>query len=343
MTVKPVWAENGKVYIIDQTRLPGQYMIREILTVQEMFDAIACLAVRGAPAIGIAASFGVYLGVKETSFTSREEFISAVASACDTLSHARPTAVNLFWALRKIKECAETMIFTSREASVSRLYEYAQSILSEDIRSGQAIGCYGAPLLTGKGGILTHCNAGGLASSGYGTALAPIYVLQERGEHPKVCADETRPLLQGARLTVWELMQAGVDVTLLCDNMAGDAMRRGLIGAVIVGADRITQNGDTANKIGTYSLSVLAKAHGIPFYVAAPFSTIDFETSRGDEIQIEQRSADEVRCLSGQLITCENVPVLNPAFDVTPGSNITAIITDRGVITPPFMDNLKRI
>lgn len=342
MTIRPIWAEDGRVFIIDQTLLPETCKTVEIRNAKAMWDAIKTLAVRGAPAIGIAAAFGVYLGVRDLPFTTKEEWLQAIHKTTDYLASSRPTAVNLFWALNQMKAFATGQIYEGHDEAVSALYQKAQSIRDEDAACCHNIGVYGAGLLKDCKGVLTHCNAGALATAEFGTALAPIYTLAEQGTYLSVYSDETRPLLQGSRLTAWELSEAGIPVTTICDNMAGVVMKNGWADAVIVGADRIALNGDTANKIGTYSLSVLAREHGIPFYVAAPFSTIDFQTADGSQIPIEERSADEVRCLGGSYTAPRQVRVFNPAFDVTPHNYITAFITDEGVIRPPFDQSFEK-
>jgi methylthioribose-1-phosphate isomerase len=341
--IKPVWIEGERVLIVDQTRLPSEYRATEIRTAEEMADAIKRLAVRGAPAIGLAAAFGIYAGVREASFQDKNGFTQTVERLGDVLAATRPTAVNLFWAVERMKRFAAAYAFTGREAAVAAAREEAARMLEEDVAACRAIGVYGAELLGRCRGVLTHCNAGALATSGYGTALAPIYVLRERGHKLKVYADETRPLLQGSRLTAWELSRAGVDVTVICDHMAGDVMKKGWVDAVIVGADRIASNGDTANKIGTYGLSVLAKAHGLPLYVAAPFSTVDLSAGSGADIPIEERGADEIRRIGETQTAPAEAAVYNPAFDVTPAGNITAIITERGPVYPPYEVGLRGI
>jgi methylthioribose-1-phosphate isomerase len=342
MSVKPIWIEGGRVLILDQTRLPVECRVVEIQTAEEMRDAIRRLMVRGAPAIGLAAGVGIYAGVRDASFQDQRGFAQTVERVGDMLASSRPTAVNLFWAVERMKRFAAAHAFVTREAAVAAVRGEAIRMLEEDIAACRAIGMYGAELLSRCRGVLTHCNAGALATSEYGTALAPIYALHERGHKLKVYADETRPLLQGSRLTAWELSRAGVDVTVICDNMAGAVMQKGWIDAVITGADRIASNGDTANKIGTYALSVLAKAHRLPMYVAAPFSTVDFGIGSGEEIPIEERGADEVRRVGETLTAPLEAGIYNPAFDVTPGANITAIITEKGPVYPPYEINLRK-
>lgn len=343
MSTKPIWAENGKVYIIDQTKLPVISDIAEVNSASEMWDAIKILKVRGAPAIGIAAAFGMFLGIRDTSFTNKSELLSAATSVRDYLNSSRPTAVNLFWATARVVGELENRDFLSREETLTFLFSLAETVLQEDIASCRSIGLYGVELIKDCKGILTHCNAGALATSEYGTALSPIYVAYERGLRPKVYSDETRPLLQGSRITAYELMEGGVDVTTICDNMAGVVMNKGFVDAVIVGSDRIAANGDIANKIGTFSVAVLAHYHRIPFYIAAPFSTVDFSIQSGADIPIEERDKNEVRYFAGCQSAPSGVEVYNPAFDVTPHELITAIITEKGIVTPPFEVNLARI
>ena len=336
---------NNAARIIDQTVLPTELTYEDILSAESMWDAIKKLKIRGAPAIGIAAAYGLYLGIRALAEAlSREEFLKQLDEKAAYLASSRPTAVNLFWALDRMKKTAHDAPVTSSVADLkSILFKEAYKILTEDEFMCRKIGEYGFEILKGFNSILTHCNAGGLATSGYGTALAPIYIGSERGKRFHVYADETRPLLQGSRITAFELMAAHIPVTLICDNMACMVMSQKKIDAVIVGADRIAANGDTANKIGTYGVATLARAHGIPFYVAAPFSTFDVTIKTGAEIPIEEREPDEIICGFGKQTAPTGVPVYNPAFDVTPGNLITAIITDRGVVYPPFIENIKKI
>lgn len=342
--IRPIWIEGDKVKIIAQTLLPEEYQVKEIQSIEEMFDAIKILEVRGAPAIGVASALGIYLGVKEESFDDKQGFLNAVEKSATYICESRPTAYNLFWAADRVRKMAAEYTFVDADAAKNAVLEEANRILEEDLACCHSIGLYGAELLGNASCFLTHCNAGALATSGgYGTALAPIYVLHEQGKAVSVYSDETRPLLQGSRLTVWELMQSGITVTAICDNMAGVVLKSGKIDAVIVGADRIAANGDSANKIGTYSLSILAKAHGVPFYIAAPFSTVDFSLSTGDEIPIEQRNADEVRRFGDRLTAPRDANVFNPAFDVAPHENITAIITEKGIAYAPFTENLPKL
>lgn len=333
------------VQIIDQTKLPTELIYERIETVNAMYDAIKILKVRGAPAIGIAAAFGTYLAIKDFQETdSFENIINTFIKNADYLASSRPTAVNLFWAINRMKNKFENLLELRDINKIkSGLLAEAIEVLEEDKRTGRAIGEAGLELLNGKKNILTHCNAGGLATAEYGTALAPIYVGVERGLAFHVFADETRPLLQGARITAFELHQAGIPVTLICDNMAATVMARGKIEAVIVGADRITANGDTANKIGTYGVALLAKAHSIPFYVAAPFSTFDLSMDSGDQIPIEERGSEEITCGFGKQTAPTGVNVFNPAFDVTPSHLISAFITDKGIIYPPYSETISKI
>jgi len=327
--------KNGAVRLLDQSRLPGTVEFLDCRDYRMVADAIRHLKVRGAPAIGVTAAMGVALGAQAVTATSYDEFAKAVTGICGELAATRPTAVNLFWAIERMKrKLAE--LRTKPVSEIKRaLFEESQRILDEDIATSKAMGKHGAALVQSGQTILTHCNAGALATAGYGTALGVIRAAWDAGKKISVLAGETRPVLQGARLTVWELMQDKIPVTLITDSMAGSLMKQGRIHLCIVGADRIAANGDVANKIGTYSVAVLAKAHNIPFYVAAPHSTIDLATPSGDRIPIEQRNANEVTSLhSGSSIAPAGVEVLNPAFDVTPAALITAIITERGVFKP---------
>lgn len=321
--------------LIDQTKLPGELVTLDCTTIEQTHDAIKRLVVRGAPAIGIAAAYGVCLAKSSDGQPNRDAYLHAI----EYLATSRPTAVNLFWALDRMKGVVEA---TSDDELQPRLVAEAIAIHDEDREMCHSIGRNGAPLLKGKGKVLTHCNAGGLATSTWGTALAPIYHLHEAGEPIEVYADETRPLLQGGRLTAWELSQAGVDVTVCTDSMSGSLMQAGEVGAVIVGADRIAANGDVANKIGTYPLAVLANYHNIPFYVAAPSSTFDLELESGDLIPIEQRGRDEVASPYGTTVVPDAAKVINPAFDSTPAKLVTAIITERGVVLSPNKEKLAK-
>lgn len=333
-TIEWLGGLGGCVRLIDQTLLPTEFRQIECRTVEEMWEAIKVLRVRGAPAIGIAAAFGTVLAIQRSEATTYHEFRSELVRAADYLATSRPTAVNLFWALERMKRTADENCSLPIPQLKQRLLDEALAIMEEDKAVCRAIGRHGAPLIPEGGGVLTHCNAGGLATADYGTALAVMFAAHEQGKRFRVFADETRPLLQGARLTTWELMRAGIDVTLICDNMAAVVMREGKVNLVIVGADRIAANGDTANKIGTYGVAVLAKEHGIPFYVAAPASTFDLSLPSGAGIPIEERKPEEVTMGFGRQTAPDGVKVYNPAFDVTPARLIAGIITERGVISP---------
>ena len=326
--------------MIDQTLLPTEFKQIYCDDIASVWEAIKSLRVRGAPAIGIAGALGAVLGIWDSTATTYDAFAAELKSATDYLATSRPTAVNLFWALDRMNRTAAENACLEIPALKARLLAEAQEIIEEDKAMCRAIGQHGMALLDENDTILTHCNAGGLATSDYGTALAVMFSAHEAGKNIRVFADETRPLLQGARLTTWELMQAGIDVTLICDNMAAQVMKEGKIQCVIVGADRIAANGDTANKIGTYNVAILAEAHGIPFYVAAPTSTLDFALKTGDEIPIEQRAAAEVTEGFGKVTAPEGVKVYSPAFDVTPAALVSAIITEKGVARPPYMESL---
>ena len=334
------WAD-GRIRMIDQTLLPTEFKQIYCDDIASVWEAIKSLRVRGAPAIGIAGALGAVLGTWDSTATTYDAFAAELKSATDYLATSRPTAVNLFWALDRINRTAAENSHLKIPALKARLLAEAQEIIEEDRAMCRAIGQHGMALLDENDTILTHCNAGGLATSDYGTALAVMFSAHEAGKNIHVFADETRPLLQGARLTTWELMQAGIDVTLICDNMAAQVMKEGKIQCVIVGADRIAANGDTANKIGTYNVAILAEAHGIPFYVAAPTSTLDFALKTGDEIPIEQRAAEEITEGFGKLTAPEGVKVYSPAFDVTPATLVTAIITEKGVARPPYTESLS--
>jgi methylthioribose-1-phosphate isomerase len=327
--------KDGAVCLLDQSRLPEQVEFLMCRDYQSVARAIRDLKVRGAPAIGVTAAMGVALGVETIQTADYDAFVKAASAICDYLAATRPTAVNLFWAIERMKRRLGQLRGRTPADIKHELKKESQTILDEDIELCKTMGRHGAGLIQDGQTILTHCNAGALATAGYGTALGVVRAAWESGKKIKVIADETRPVLQGARLTAWELMQDKIPVTLITDNMAGSLMQKGLIHVCVVGADRIAANGDVANKIGTYSVAVLAKAHGIPFYVAAPYSTIDLNTKSGDQIPIEQRNPMEVtRVHGGNPIAPSGVDVLNPAFDVTPAALITGIITERGVFTP---------
>ncbi len=331
----------GRLKLIDQTRLPTEVLFLELRTVESVWHAIKILQVRGAPAIGVAAAMGVIVGIQESRARTPDAIRTAVRAAADRLATSRPTAVNLFWALDRMKQAARADLPATDLAE--HLAAEAVRIGMEDTAMCRAIGEHGATLLAGVHSVLTHCNAGSLATSWYGTALAPLYVALEKGQVIQVYADETRPLLQGARLTAWELSQAGIPVTVICDNMAAVVMRQKKIGAVLVGADRIAANGDTANKIGTYGVALLAAAHRIPFYVLAPSSTFDFTLASGDSIPIEERDPREVTHGLGKQTVPEGVKVFNPAFDVTPAALITAIVCEKGIARPDYRTSLKTL
>lgn len=325
---------NGCLALTDQTRLPVELVEIECRNVETVWQAIKSLQVRGAPAIGIAAAYGVCVGLQAVPINDETAFWSRLNEVVNYLATSRPTAVNLFWALERMRARAFALQGQPLLVIRAALLTEARTLHDEDRAMCHAIGRHGANLLHDGDGILTHCNAGGLATSEYGTALAVIFSAHEQGKRLHVFADETRPLLQGARLTAWELQQRGIPTTLICDSMAGQVMREKRIQAVIVGADRIAANGDTANKIGTYSVAVLAHAHGIPFYVAAPSSTLDRTLLNGDGIPIEQRAAEEITHSFGRQTAPSGINVYNPAFDVTPAQYITAIITEQGVFPP---------
>ena len=327
--------KDGVVRLLDQSRLPERVEFLDCRDYRAVADAIRELKVRGAPAIGVTAALGVALGAQAISCADFPSFSHAVGAICDHLAATRPTAVNLFWAIERMKKKLASLAGQPIASAKASLITEAQAILEEDIALCKAMGKHGAVLIKDGQTVLTHCNAGALATAGYGTALGVIRAAWEQGKKIQVIADETRPVLQGARLTAWELMQDQIPVTLITDNMAGSLMRQGKIQLCVVGADRIAANGDVANKIGTYSVAVLAKAHGIPFYVAAPYSTIDLKTKTGADIPIEQRNPLEVTTIHGSHpVAPTGVAVYNPAFDVTPAELITGIITERGVFKP---------
>ena len=341
-TLRWVGDERGHLVLIDQTRLPVELIEIECRDVEAVWQAIKQLRVRGAPAIGIAAAYGVVIGLQPTPGADADAFQRRLIEVTEYLATSRPTAVNLFWALDRMKAKA-TSLRGQRPAEIHRaLLAEAKAIHEEDRAMCHAIGRYGAQLLADRSGVLTHCNAGGLATAEYGTALSVLFTAQDQGKQLHVFVDETRPLLQGSRLTAWELAQRGIQATLICDNMAAQVMREKRVQAVIVGADRIAANGDTANKIGTYSVAVLANAHGIPFYVAAPTSTFDLSIESGDQIPIEQRSREEITHGFGRQTAPDGIGVYNPAFDVTPAALIKAIITERGIIEPVSRETIRQ-
>ncbi|HEU5228606.1 MAG TPA: S-methyl-5-thioribose-1-phosphate isomerase [Ktedonobacteraceae bacterium] len=352
--VRTVWWEEDSqgayVGMVDQSLLPQQIIYLKLRDEQEVADAITTLKVRGAPAIGVTAAFGVALALHRLFREQGTTLTIAAAqqhirSAALLLQGTRPTAVNLFWAIKRMQQCAERAVEQHRSLPqlVQLLCDEAQAIADEDAFACLSMGTYGASLIADGDILLTHCNAGALATAGVGTALAPIYLAKRDGKRVHVFVDETRPVLQGARLTAWELQQEGIPLTLITDNMAGHFMRHGGITAVFVGADRIAANGDVANKIGTYSVAVLAHAHHIPFYVVAPCSTIDLSLASGERIPIEQRHPEEVTALRGIPIAPTGIQVANPAFDITPSSYVTAIITDRGIARPPYDAALRQV
>ena len=338
------WTDEG-VRMIAQRKLPMVEEYPVFKNYRDIAGAIRSMVVRGAPAIGVAAAMGIALGVRDSRAGNMSELREEFTEITEILASTRPTAVNLFWAIERMKRRFKEIATDSSDKRViaDRLIHEALAIQAEDIEGNKRIGRFGQELLPNSGTILTHCNAGALATAGYGTALGVIRAAIENGKRLHVLADETRPFLQGARLTAWELWKDGIDVRVISDNMAGSFMRQGLIDAVIVGADRIAANGDVANKIGTYSLAVLARQHEIPFYVAAPLSTLDLGIPDGSSIPIEQRDPAEVTHIGGVRVVPDGVLVFNPAFDVTPNSFVTAIITDRGVAVPPYIENLRRL
>jgi methylthioribose-1-phosphate isomerase len=338
------WTSEG-VRFIDQTKLPLEESYVMATNYEQVAEIIVTMVVRGAPAIGVSAAYGIALGAQGTSAKTVQEFTPEFEKICKRLAGTRPTAVNLFWAIDRMKA-----LFAKLQSSGATLAQIQEKILAEahamyeeDIAACKTMGKFGGALLPEEGGVLTHCNAGALATCGYGTALGVIRAAVEQGKQIHVYADETRPFLQGARLTAWELMADGIATTVICDNMAASLMRAGKIKAVVVGADRIAANGDTANKIGTYNVGILAKEHGIPFYVAAPWSTIDLATATGDAIPIEERPQVEVTHHAGKQLTPHGVGICNPAFDVTPAKYVTAIITERGVLRAPYIESLREM
>ena len=359
--ISPIKYSEGKLYVLDQTLLPGQELYIEIKTKEDIWEAIYKLRVRGAPAIGVAAAYGIYISLRDFEAKNFDDFFLEFHKVKEYLASARPTAVNLMWALSRMenellkigsiqgcdkqaccKSCAQWA--TELDGMKQALLEEAEKIRIEDEAACYAIGEYGLSLLKPGMGILTHCNAGTIATAKYGTCLAPIYLGQQRGYNFKMFADETRPLLQGARLTAWELEKAGVDVTLICDNMASIVMKNGWIQAVVVGCDRMAANGDGANKIGTSGVAILAKEYGIPFYMFVPTSTIDFNTLTGADIDIELREGEEIyKMWYEKNMAPESIKTYNPAFDVTDAKYITAVVTEKGIVYPPYAENLRSI
>jgi methylthioribose-1-phosphate isomerase len=336
------WTEQG-VRFIDQTKLPTEETYVTCKTHEQVADVIRTMVVRGAPAIGVAAAMGIALGIDNSKAETVGELKRELDQICEVIGKTRPTAVNLFWAIRRMQEKFERVRIRPVAQIKRELVEESKRMHAEDIAANQAMGRHGAALMPSEGGVLTHCNAGALATAGYGTALGVIRAAVEQGKKIHVYADETRPFLQGSRLTAWELMKDGIPTTVIADNMAGAMMKQGKIGAIVVGADRIAANGDVANKIGTYSVAVLAKENGIPFYVAAPISTVDMACPTGDQIPIEQRNVREVSHIAGKQMTPDGVSIENPAFDVTPGKYVSAIITERGLAREPYTESLLRL
>ena len=336
--------EDDVIVMIDQRKLPAQEVYVRCKTAAEVARAIKTMVIRGAPAIGVAAAMGIALGMRKSKATGTQKFAAEFQNVCDLMAGTRPTAVNLFWAIDRMKRtfAAAAQAGESVEQIKDRLDREAQLIHDEDVASCRAMGAFGAEVVPADAKILTHCNAGALATAGYGTALGVIRGAVESGKAVAVFADETRPFLQGARLTAWELVRDGIQTTVITDNMAGSLMRQGKVNFVVVGADRIAANGDTANKIGTYSVAVLAREHQIPFYVAAPLSTIDLKTPDGQHIPIEERNAKEVTHVGSSQLAPEGAQVWNPAFDVTPHHLIAGIITERGIFRAPYIESLAR-
>ncbi|MBM4429623.1 MAG: S-methyl-5-thioribose-1-phosphate isomerase [Chloroflexi bacterium] len=328
--------------MVDQLRLPQELVMLEYTDYHDVADAIRTMKIRGAPAIGAAAAFGLALAVAHSSTTSRPQVLAEFTRAADVLGQTRPTAVNLFWAIARMNEVANDPRWKTAQQVVEAVVREAQRIADEDVETNRCMGAHGSILIQDGDNILTHCNAGALATVDYGTTLGVVRAAHEQGKRIHVWVDETRPYLQGARLTAWELLQAGIPATLITDNMAGHFMSHGKVDIVLVGADRIAANGDVANKIGTYSLAVLAKENGIPFYSVAPTSTIDLHIDSGGDIPIEERDPKEVTHIRGVCITAEGVKAAHPAFDVTPHRYVTGIVTETGIIYPPFAVGLKR-
>ena len=341
--VKSIVWENDKLLLLDQTRLPVEVVVEEQRSVEQVWDSIKQLKVRGAPAIGVAGAYGLVVAMRDKTGLDRDAFIASLRSYAAYLDSARPTAVNLNWALKRTVAAVEATAASTGTELLDLLLETAREIHREDVELCRRIGENGVSLITEGMGILTHCNAGRLATSDYGTATAPMYLAHRSGVSFRVYSDESRPLLQGSRLTAWELQQAGIEVYTITDSMAAFVMQQGLIDLVIVGTDRVAANGDVANKIGTMGVAILAKHFGIPFYVASPFSTIDLGTPTGTEIVIEERDPQEVTHFGERRTAPERVKVRNPAFDVTPHELVTGFITDRGIVTPPYGENLRKL
>jgi methylthioribose-1-phosphate isomerase len=336
------WTPRGVVFI-DQTKLPTEEVYVTCTTHQQVADVIRNMVVRGAPAIGVAAAMGIALGVQNSNAENAADLKKDLDEISETIRQTRPTAVNLFWAIRRMQDKFAGLTNLPVERMKKAMIEESQRMHAEDIAANQAMGRHGATLMPSSGGVLTHCNAGALATAGYGTALGVIRAAVEAGKKIHVYADETRPFLQGSRLTAWELMKDGIPTTVISDNMAGVMMQQGKIGAIVVGADRIAANGDVANKVGTYTVAILAKEHGIPFYVAAPISTVDLETPDGSKIPIEQRNKREVSHIAGKQMVPDGVEIENPAFDVTPAKYVAAIITEKGIARAPYGESLQKL
>jgi len=343
MPVETISWKDGKIRYIDQTLLPHKVKYVNCRDIKTLWNAIKVLKVRGAPAIGIAGALGVALGIKNSRSKTSAGLIKEVDEIVKYLASSRPTAVNLFWALKRMQNTAKASAHRTVRDIKAILIKEAIAMVREDKAVCRRMAAFGANLIKSGDRILTHCNAGGLATADYGTALGVLFESKTRGRRIKVYVDETRPLLQGARLTAWELLNAGIDTTLICDNMAASLMQSGKVDKIFVGADRITRSGDTANKIGTYNLAILAHHHKVPFYVVAPVSTFDFELRSGSGIPIEERNGNEVKSILGRLVAPKKVKAYNPAFDVTPNRYITAIITEEGIFRKPYIRSLKRL
>jgi methylthioribose-1-phosphate isomerase len=338
------WQEDA-IVMVDQRKLPGQDLYLRCRTAQEVARAIRTMVIRGAPAIGVAAAMGIALGMRKSTAKGTRQFAVDFQKICDMMASTRPTAVNLFWAIDRMKAVFADAAHAGQSADeiADRLEKEARTIHDEDVANCRAMGGHGAAVVPNGARVLTHCNAGALATAGYGSALGVVRAAVEQGKRIAVIADETRPFLQGARLTAWELVKDGIDTTVITDNMAGAMMRLGQVNLVVVGADRIAANGDVANKVGTYGVAVLAREHGIPFYVAAPISTIDLKTADGSRIPIEERADREVTHVGSSRLTPEGARIRNPAFDVTPAKYVTAIITERGIARAPFAESLAQL
>jgi len=343
MRFKTIEWKGDRIRILDQRRLPQGVHYLDCRDANCVGQAIQTMAIRGAPAIGVAAAMGIALAARKSRFRHPEAFLKSLNEVCNQMKETRPTAVNLFWGIGRMKKILDEVYIHGVDEIKERLVKEALRILEEDIEVNRKIGTYGKKLIKGGDGVLTHCNAGALATGGYGTALGVIYAARDEGKKFHVFVDETRPLLQGCRLTAWELLQEKIPATVITDNMAGFLMMKGKINLVLVGADRIASNGDTANKIGTYGVAVLSKWHGIPFYVTAPTSTLDLTLASGSDIPIEERDVGEVTHFQGVRVAPRGIRAFNPAFDVTPGSLIDGIITEKGIVRKPFDKNLKKL